>query len=516
MDFVLLMARLALAAVFGVAGLAKASDLEGTGKAVAGFGVPEKLVTPLAWLLPLIELLVAAALLPLSTAWFGAIGALALLLIFSVAIGVNVVKGNAPDCHCFGQLHSEPVSWSVLARNLLLAAIAAVIVGQGKTAVGLSAFDWLNDLKVGEVVTLAFSVAATALLALALVYLRRVLSQQAAVQTQLAEMKKVIDEDYAEPDPIEREDALPPVEGLPVGAVAPDFSLTSMRDEQTSLSDLLSRGNPVLLFFVSPTCSPCKSLLPMVRAWERDYRDWLTIAVLSRGNRQDNEKKMSQYEIRHLLLQEDSDVAEAYQARWTPAAVLIGRDGKIASPVSSGDDAICALVSHTVTTSAGMQAGNGNNSFIPQISVGNSLFKVGEPAPRFSLPDRQGQDVSLESLLGRPLLLIFWSSRCSFCQAMVADLRRWEADPPPDAPEIVLLNSGYDEARQEDFQALMLVDQDFDIGPLYGTNGTPSAVLIDGEGRIASSLATGANNILALAGIRRKELPLADLKTISH
>jgi uncharacterized membrane protein YphA (DoxX/SURF4 family) len=43
MEILLLVARLLLAGVFGVAGIAKAADLEGSRRASAGFGIPENL-----------------------------------------------------------------------------------------------------------------------------------------------------------------------------------------------------------------------------------------------------------------------------------------------------------------------------------------------------------------------------------------------------------------------------------------------------------------------------------------
>ena len=36
----------------------------------------------------------------------------ALLLAFVGGIAFNMARGNAPDCHCFGQLHSEPAGRS--------------------------------------------------------------------------------------------------------------------------------------------------------------------------------------------------------------------------------------------------------------------------------------------------------------------------------------------------------------------------------------------------------------------
>jgi uncharacterized membrane protein YphA (DoxX/SURF4 family) len=109
-----LIARLLLAGVFAVAGLAKLADRSGSRQAVTGFGLPSSLAGSLSILLPLAELAVAAALIPTSTALWGAIGALALLLVFLVGIGINLARGRKPDCHCFGQLHSAPAGWKTL------------------------------------------------------------------------------------------------------------------------------------------------------------------------------------------------------------------------------------------------------------------------------------------------------------------------------------------------------------------------------------------------------------------
>src|SRR5262249_11738510 len=115
MEIVLLIERLFLAFILGLAGATKATDLVSTRKAAISFGIPEKLALPLGSGLPFVEMLVALALLPTNTAWLGAVGALGLLLVFAAAIAVNLAKGQAPDCNCFGQLHSKPVSWSVFA-----------------------------------------------------------------------------------------------------------------------------------------------------------------------------------------------------------------------------------------------------------------------------------------------------------------------------------------------------------------------------------------------------------------
>src|SRR3712207_8470130 len=107
MNAAVLFARLLLAAVFLAAGVAKLADREGSRRAVTDFGVPAALAAPLGILLPLAELAVAAALIPTATAFWGAAGALALLLVFVVGIGANLARGRRPDCHCRSEEHTS-------------------------------------------------------------------------------------------------------------------------------------------------------------------------------------------------------------------------------------------------------------------------------------------------------------------------------------------------------------------------------------------------------------------------
>src|SRR5919202_6859076 len=152
MDIALLTARLLLALVFVVAGVAKLADRAGSRQAAVDFGVPVSLATPLGVLLPLAELAVAAALIPTVTAWWGALGAFALLLVFAAGIGINLARGRQPDCHCFGQLHSAPASRATLARNGVFAAVAGFILWGGRGGAGTSLFGWSGSLTTVQLV----------------------------------------------------------------------------------------------------------------------------------------------------------------------------------------------------------------------------------------------------------------------------------------------------------------------------------------------------------------------------
>ena len=115
-----------LAGVFAVAGVAKLLDREGIegrprSRSASRAGSPDRLGSGSR----LSRSRSAALLLPAATRWWAGVAALALLLAFTTAIAIAMARGKAPDCHCFGQLHSAPASWKTLARNGVLAALAA-------------------------------------------------------------------------------------------------------------------------------------------------------------------------------------------------------------------------------------------------------------------------------------------------------------------------------------------------------------------------------------------------------
>jgi hypothetical protein len=94
MEIVLLISRLFLAGIFGVAGVTKAAGRDSLRRTMIAFGAPKWLVSPASWALPYAEILVALALLPATSAWWGGLGALTLLLIFTIAIGVTLARGK--------------------------------------------------------------------------------------------------------------------------------------------------------------------------------------------------------------------------------------------------------------------------------------------------------------------------------------------------------------------------------------------------------------------------------------
>jgi peroxiredoxin/uncharacterized membrane protein YphA (DoxX/SURF4 family) len=467
MDGVLLLVRLLLSATFALAGITKAADPAGTRQSVLDFGAPAFLARPLALLLPLAELACAIALLPAASAVWGAAGTLALLLSFIVAIGISLARGRRPDCHCFGQLHSAPVGWTTLARNVVLSAMASLVMLEGARTRPVSYLAWFGSLSRFEAAVLAFALGVAALTLLwfgsFLHLLRqngRLLLRLEAVETELGL----------------RPPAPPP--GLPVDTPAPPFRLAALDGSVVTLDSLRQDSDSLLLLFIEPGCGGCDALMPEVAQWQQVHADRLSIVLISHGALETNRAKAAEHPLRNFLLQLNDEVSRAYRAEGVPTAVLI-KNGRIASPVSAGADAIHSLVA---------------NALMPP-----PLAK-GELVPELALPDLNGETVDLRALRGTRHLLLFWNPDCGFCQQMLEDIKAWERDPPKGAPQLLVVSTGAPDAnRAQGFRAPMVLDRNFHIGKLCGATGTPAAVLLDEECRVASEVGVGAQEVLALA-----------------
>ena len=345
MNIALLVGRLLLALVFAVAGTAKLADREGSRRAIVDFGAPSVLAAPLGLLLPLAELAVAATLLPASTAWWGALGALSLLSVFIVGISVNLARGRTPDCHCFGQLHSAPARWKTLARNGALAAVAGFVLWAGYYGgAGPSALAWLGALSTAQLLGLLGGVLVLAFLAGQWWFLVHLLRQNGRLLVRLEAIETTLTEDGSVVSPSENGTPVHQAEGLPVGSPAPGFSLSGLHSETLALEALRSAGKPVMLLFTDPGCGPCNALLPDVGRWQEEHARKLTLALISRGEVEEN--KALEHGLENVLLQKDWEVSESFEVRGTPSAVLIGPEGKIASPVAGGVEGIRSLLTY--------------------------------------------------------------------------------------------------------------------------------------------------------------------------
>jgi hypothetical protein len=315
-----------LAGVFIVAGTGKLFDLAGARSALFGFGVPQRVASVAGPLIPAAELATAAVLLLRPSAQWGAVAALALLVAFLGGILNALARGQAPDCHCFGIFHSSRAGPSAVYRNAALAGVAIFAVAEGP---GPSLSTWVADRSAAELTAIGLGIAACLLGLLSF----RLWAQVKGVRSELADVRETLA-------------ALPT--GLPVGVAAPKFSIEKLGGGEVALDELVSRGRPVMLVFSEPACPPCLFLYPNLSRWQSTLSERLTIALITWGDPGDHEIEQGEG-ITDIGLQRGVvKVVDNYRVPSTPSAVVVSRQGTIASSVAQGGDAIEALVRLTL------------------------------------------------------------------------------------------------------------------------------------------------------------------------
>jgi len=120
--------RCLLALLFAAAAWHKASDSSRFTSTLDAYRLlPSWLGRVTAKVLPVAEIAVAGSLLLPVYRW-AALGAVALLVLYSVAITINLARGRREiDCGCFGPSARVPLSGTLIARNGLLIAAAAMV-----------------------------------------------------------------------------------------------------------------------------------------------------------------------------------------------------------------------------------------------------------------------------------------------------------------------------------------------------------------------------------------------------
>jgi methylamine dehydrogenase accessory protein MauD len=303
-------------------------------------------------LLPLTELAIAIALVVGATARFGAVGALALLGAFIVVIARSMARGEQPDCHCFGQLHSGPVGTATLIRTAAFASLAGFVVVGGWSDPGSSATRWLATLSSRELLVLVAGSVILILFGLLGLFSWQLLRQNGRLLLRLEAVEGAVGLGSADAP-----------QGLVLGSEAPAFTLANLHGARIALADLVARGRLVLLIFSDPACGPCTALLPEIGRWQREHAELLTVALVSRGTVEQNRVGTSGHSVDDLLLQADREVAEAYNAGGTPTAVLVDTDGRIASDAALGVVRVKALVNETIALAHAAVNGSGHAAF---------------------------------------------------------------------------------------------------------------------------------------------------------
>ncbi|XAS77786.1 MauE/DoxX family redox-associated membrane protein [Dermatophilaceae bacterium Sec6.4] len=488
MSTIHLAVTLVMVGVLLLSGIAKLRDHAGTVAAIKGFGVipvPEDARALVARVVPVVEIVLAIGLLVTSGPSFIVIGTLvvALMLGFTVLVSVTLARGEAPSCHCFGELTPEPISKSTAIRNAVLTVFAVVVAYGVLPATGV--WRTVRD-ESGWQVTWAFTVLVASAALAALYFLwRREASQRAALTVEL--------------------------ESRPVGVVAepvdiPDIELVDALGARVNLVEL-AQDKAQLLVFISPTCINCHDLVPHVPMWSAAFMDQVDVALVTIGSVEDTLAEFNDVIGDLSLYGDENAVAQlSLNVGATPAAVLIGTNGKVSAGPALGAERISELVSAIVqavgvNVVTGMAHAPSDKQVAQQEEVNRSSLPGDDFEtlnPMVALDD--GEELLFADAVarfggGEPVPVVAWRDSCGFCESITPAM----LEPNAAGDVLLLINESISTVRAQGFTGPVMQVIDSDAGSVLGVPGTPAGYPVL-NGRKAPGGGVGGPDVLKMLG----------------
>ena len=115
--------------------------------------------------------------------------------------------------------------------------------------------------------------------------------------------------------------------GLKTGELAPVFDLQTIQGQAFRLGGERSDGKSTLLFFLSPTCPVCKTLLPVLQAMRSSEADWLEIVLASDGDEQEHQQWLKQQKLESWPYILSPQLGMTMQVAKLPFGALIDEKG---------------------------------------------------------------------------------------------------------------------------------------------------------------------------------------------
>ncbi len=322
----------------------------------------------------------------------------------------------------------------------------------------------------------------------------------------------------------------------PIGSPAPDFELPALAGGQKRLSDFL--GQPVLLIFFDPDCHFCRELMPKLaevatRSRRGNEADGQAVTevhlttsaataeqplplLLTTGDAEKNRQFFAGHKVDcPVLLQNDGEIAKAYQANGTPSGYLVDASGRIASELAVGAEALLKLAnrgpapqpsSHPMEKGGQRpgeedRASRFSNHSLAHSRIKRDGLKAGTLAPEFRLPRLAGGELSLAELRNRPVFLVFSSPHCGPCNTLAPKLEKFHRKHPD--LQVVMISRGEpaenrEKVKEHGLTFPVVLQRQWEISRQYAIFASPVAYLIDGDGVITSDVAAGVDPILEL------------------
>lgn len=328
MIIALLVARIALAGVFVVAGAAKLADLAAARAGAVGLGLPLSVVRLGIPALAAFEVLVGAGLVPARSARYAAAAAAVAVLGLTAVTAYAIRRGRRPDCGCFGSLGSGRIGPATLIRNAVLITVSALVAAAGWADAGALASRPPERLSAAVITGFVLLMALTVVTAGLERSNGRLRAERDSAVAGLARATADAGNGHraaaAPLLPIQR--AVLPVDRVTLRAA--DGRAVSLRE---------ALGPASLAVFVQPECEFSRRLLPDLAAARPANAP--ALVVICHGDPDDLDRAGLELTV---LADPAGTAAAALGARRTPAAVLT-RAGRPAAAAVAGAGPVLAL-----------------------------------------------------------------------------------------------------------------------------------------------------------------------------
>ncbi len=119
--------------------------------------------------------------------------------------------------------------------------------------------------------------------------------------------------------------------GPKVGEAGPVLNVTDINGRDVSIGAVRTDAKSTLVFFLSPNCPVCKTLLPVLKSSQKSERDWLEIMLASDGDAGEQQAFIDEFKLGDFTYILSSHLGLSYQVGKLPFAVLLDHDGIIRS-----------------------------------------------------------------------------------------------------------------------------------------------------------------------------------------
>ena len=115
--------------------------------------------------------------------------------------------------------------------------------------------------------------------------------------------------------------------GLKTGEEIPVFELETIDGQAIRIGGKSSKGKSTLLFFLSPNCPVCKTLIPILAAMRKSEATWLEIIFASDGNEKKHRQWLQESKLESWPYILSQQLGMTMQVAKLPFAALIDENG---------------------------------------------------------------------------------------------------------------------------------------------------------------------------------------------